>query len=300
MDDDTVRIVGRQGLGLRAGVRVDEAAREVVLDDEGARRPGGPYDPRPSVRGEHGARGVLEERLTDEDPGPGGPEGCLQQVGADPVGVHRHGDRSQTRGAGGGEHARIGGRFHEDGGSRRGERAQRGGQGALATGGDQDVGPGERGADLPGEPGAQLGQPVGGRPPPCPRPASGPGQGGGQGALGLETGMEVAAVELDHPGRRRGEGDQHTRGVDGTRHDLGAAVAAERDLLPGGVARGGNRGVRLGPEGSGTGPGDDQAFGGELRDGPGDGHRAHLETLDERATRRQLLTWIVAVQLTPQ
>ncbi len=109
MDDDAVRVVGREGLGQRACVRVDEAAGEVVLDDERARLPRGPDDPFAPVLGEDHPRRVLEERLADEDPGPGGAEGRFQQVGPHPVGIHRYGYRSQTGGAGGGQHARVGG-----------------------------------------------------------------------------------------------------------------------------------------------------------------------------------------------
>lgn len=48
---------------------------------------------------------------------------------------------------------------------------------------------------------------------------------------------------------------------------------------------------------AGAGAGDDQALGGEPRQGPGDGHGADPEPLDEGAAGRELLTGRVAVQL---
>ncbi|GGS68715.1 hypothetical protein GCM10010270_45200 [Streptomyces violaceus] len=49
-----------------------------------------------------------------------------------------------------------------------------------------------------------------------------------------------------------------------------------------------------------AGPGDNQPFGGELRQGPGHGHGAHPESLDKGPARRQLSTRRVAVELPPE
>ncbi len=83
MDDDAVRVLGDEGLGERRGVLVDEAAGEVVLDDEGPGGAGDPDDLPAPLRSEDGARRVLEERLADEDAGPGGAEGGFEELGAD-------------------------------------------------------------------------------------------------------------------------------------------------------------------------------------------------------------------------
>lgn len=265
-------------------------AGEVVLDHECPGRAGDGQDLGAAGGCEGDPGGVLEERLGDEDPGAGGPEGVGEQFGAHPVGVHRHGDGAQPGGAGGGEHPGIGGRLHEDRGAGRGERAQRGGQRALAARGDQDVGAGDGGADLAGEPGPQLGQPVRRGAAPGARSAARAGQGGGERPLGLEGGVEVAAVELDDAGRRCGEGDEHPGGVHGARHHFGPAVAAQRHLLPGGVARRGGCDAGVRPEGAGAGAGDDEPLGGELGDGAGDGDGADPEPFDERSTGRQLST----------
>ncbi len=290
VDDDAVGVVGGQRRGQRSGVVVDEPAGEVVLDHERPGRAGDGQHLRAAGRGEDGPGGVLEERLGDEDPGAGGPEGVGEQLRADPVGVHRDGYGAQSGGAGGGEHAGVGGRLHQDRRAGRGERAQGGGQRALAARGDQDVGAGEGGPDLAGEPGPQLGQSVRRGAAPGARPAAGAGQRGGEGPLGLERGVEVAAVELDDAGRRGGEGDQHPGGVDRTRHHLGPAVAAQRHLLPGRVAGGGQRGAGAGAEGAGAGAGGDEPFGGELGDGAGDGDGADPEPFDESPARRELST----------
>lgn len=239
---------------------------------------------------EYRPRGVLEERLADEDPRPGGTERRVQQFGAHAVRVHRYRDGPQPGGPGDGQHAGVGRRLDEHRSPGRGERAQRGGQRALAARRDQDVGRADAGSDLAGEPGAQFGQPVHGRPVPGTGTAAGPREGCGQGPFGLEGGVEIAAVELDDARRGRGERDEDPRGVDGTGHHLGPAVPAERDLLPGRVARGRGSRTRLGTEGPGAGPGDDQPLGGQLGEGPGDGDRADPEALDESTARRQLST----------
>ncbi len=290
MDHDAVRVVGGQGFGQRARVVVDEAAGEVVLHDEGARGAGGPHDLCAAPGREGRAGRVLEQRLADEDPCPGGPEGGFEQVGAYPVGVHRHGDGAQPGGAGGGQQASVRRRLDQDGGAGRGEGAQGDGQGALATGGDQDVVPGVGGSDLAGEPGPQFTQPVHGRPAPGARPAARPRQGCGERPFGLESGVQIAAVELDDPGGRCDEGGEEAGGVDGAGDGFGAAVAAQGDLLPGGVPGFGYAGAGLGPERAGAGAGDDEPFGGELRDRPGDGDRTDPETFDEGPAGRELST----------
>ncbi len=112
--------------------------------------------------------------------------------------------------------------------------------------------------------------------------------------------MQIAAVELDHPGGRGGERDEHTGGVDAAGHMLGGRIGAERHLLPGGVAGRGGRLARVRAERSGAGAGDDQALGGELRQRAGDGHRADPEPLHEGPAGRQLLSCGVALHLRPK
>lgn len=88
---------------------MDELAGEVVLDDEGPRLAGDPDDFASPGRGEDRTGRVLEERLAYENARAGGPEGCGEQFGSHPVGVDRHRDRPQSGGAGGRQHARVGG-----------------------------------------------------------------------------------------------------------------------------------------------------------------------------------------------
>ncbi len=303
MDDDAVHVLRGQRGRQRRGALVDEAAREVVLDDEGPGRAGDPQDLPAPVVGQHRAGGVLEERLADEDPGAAGPEGLREQIGAYAAVVHGYGHGPQSRGARGGDHAWVGGGLDEHGCAGRGEGAQGGGEGALAAGGDQYAGGGDRAgraADLAGEPRPQLVDALQGRALPRARPAPGPSEGGGQGAFGLEAGVEVAAAEFDDAGGRAGEGGEDAAGVDGAGHGVVAGLGAERDLLPGGVAGPGGGGVRLGPEGARAGPGAHQALGGQGGQRSGDGDGADVEALDEGPAGGQLLTGRVAVELSAQ
>ncbi len=107
VDDDPVRVVGGERFGQRSGVAVDEAAGEVVLDHEGAGRPGGPHHLFAASGREDRTGRVLEERLADEDPCPGGPERGFEQVGADSVGVDRHGHRPQPGRVGDGQQSGV-------------------------------------------------------------------------------------------------------------------------------------------------------------------------------------------------
>ncbi len=91
-----VAVVGGERPGQGGGVRVHQQPGEVVLDDEGPGRAGDPEHLGPALGGEHRAGRVLEQRLADEDPRPGGLEGVRQQVGADAVGVDRHRDGPQS------------------------------------------------------------------------------------------------------------------------------------------------------------------------------------------------------------
>ncbi len=103
-----VRVVGGQRCGERGCVRVDQAAGEVVLDDE---RPGGPRDPQhlaAACGGEHGSGRVLEQRLADEGTGAGGGEGLGEQVRPYAVAVHRYRDGPQAGRAGDGQRAGVG------------------------------------------------------------------------------------------------------------------------------------------------------------------------------------------------
>ncbi len=294
---DPVVVLGGQGRGQRPGVLVGQGAGIVVLDDEG---PGGPRDPQhlgPPGRCEDGSGRVLEQRLAYEHPRAGRVEGGGEQLRPDAFGIHRDGHGPAAGGTGDGQQPGVGRGLDQDRRAGRGQRAQGGRQRALPAGGDQYR---DGAADLPGEPVAQFGQPLHGRPPPGPGAPAGPGQGGGHGPLGLERGVQVAAVELDHAGRRGREGGQHPGGVDGARDHVPGALRAEGDLLPGGVPWCGCRGAGPGPERTGAGPGDHEALGGELGEGPGDGDGADPVALDEGPARRQLSTDRVAVQLGPQ
>ncbi len=265
-----------------------EPPHEVVLDDERARLArDAQYLATPLGR-EHGTGGVLEERLADEGRGARGAEGVGEQREFHAVGVHRDGHRAQPRGTGDGEHAGVGRRLDQDRGAGRGEGAQGGGERGLSARGDQHLGGGEGPADAAREPLAQLRQPFHGRAPPGTGTASGARQGGGHRPLRLQRRVQIAAVELDHAGRRGGQRHQHPGGVHRARYEVGGAVRAERDLLPGGVpgrcrCRPGQCAERARP-----GPGDHQPLGGELRQGPGHGHGAHPESLDKGPARRQL------------
>ncbi|CAM5355526.1 hypothetical protein SGRIM128S_02628 [Streptomyces griseomycini] len=287
---DPVGIVGGERARQRTRVLVHQPPDEVVLDHEGARRAGDGQHLAAPVGCEHGARGVLEQRLADEDPGAGRPERVREQRGPHAVRVHRDGHRAQSGRAGDGQHARVGGRLDQDGRAGRRECAQGGGQRGLPARGDQHPRRRDRSPDTAREPLAQLRQPLDGRPPPGARPAPGPGQRRRHRPLRLQGGVQIAAVELDHPGRRRGERDQHPGGVHRARHEVGGAVRAEGDLLPGGVPGGSGRDPGLRAEGAGAGPGDHQPLGGELRQCPGDGHGAHPEPLHQGPTGRELST----------
>ncbi len=291
--DDPVRVVGGQRRRQRACVGVHQPPYEVVLDDERAGRAGDPQHLGAPSGGQHGAGGVLEQGLAHEHTGAARAERVRQQVRSHAVGVHRDGHGPQPRGAGDGQHARVGGRLHQYRGAGRGQRAQRGGQRGLAARGDQDLGGGDAAAgpaDAAREPLAQFRQPVQRGQAPGAGPAAGPGERRGHGPLGPERGVQIAVVELDHAGRRRGERDRDTGGVHRARQRVGGAVRAERHLLPGGVPGCGGRCGRGRPERAGSGPGHHQALGRQLRQRPGDGHRAHPVLLDQGATRRQLST----------
>lgn len=108
MDDDPVRVVGRERRGQRPAVLVRQPPYEVVLDHEGPGIAGDPQDLRAAFGGQYGAGRVLEERLADEDPGAGGPERVGEQRGAHPVRVDGDGDRPQPGRAGDGQHAGVG------------------------------------------------------------------------------------------------------------------------------------------------------------------------------------------------
>ena len=140
VDDDAVVIRRDQGRRQRRRVIVDEAAREVILDHEGACLAGDGQDVTASPRAEHGPGGVVEHRLADEQPGPGGGEGVGEQVGAQAVGVHRHRDGPQPGGPRDRQQAGIGGRLDQDGRAGRGQRAHRRRERALPARRDQDVG----------------------------------------------------------------------------------------------------------------------------------------------------------------
>ncbi|MGX1268861.1 hypothetical protein RKD18_002055 [Streptomyces phaeoluteigriseus] len=120
------------GRGSGTGVLVREPPHEVVLDDEGPRLSGDAQHLTAPGRGQDGAGRVLEQRLADEDPGAGGAEGVGEQLGLHAVGVDRHRYRTQPRGPGDRQHARIRRRLDEHRGAGRGQRAQRGGERGLA------------------------------------------------------------------------------------------------------------------------------------------------------------------------
>ena len=129
--DDAVGVVGGERTRQRPGVLVHEPAYEVVLDDERAGLARDAQHLAAPLGGEHRAGRVLEQRLADEDPGAGGPEGVGEQGRPHPVRVDRHGYGPQAGRAGDRQHAGVGGRLDEDRRAGRGERPQRGGQRAT-------------------------------------------------------------------------------------------------------------------------------------------------------------------------
>ena len=111
MDDHAVVIGRDQGRRQGRRVIVGKPPREVILDHEGARLAGGRDDVTRSPRAEHGPGWVVEHRLADEQPGPGGGEGVGEQVGAQAVGFHGHGHGPQPGSARDRQQAGVGGRF---------------------------------------------------------------------------------------------------------------------------------------------------------------------------------------------